>query len=451
VRSGWFENTMTGSATEAARRRSRALRLAVVASAISKATAFGLQVLSLPLVFKSLPTHEYAIFVLVSAGLATLSITQLGAGPGLTQHIANADASNDRERQATSFASTLSLSLLITSAAGAVLLVLVRAVPAETLFGPSYADDHRAIVDISLVCVLVMCAHIFLGNVDAALAGYQEQYLTAVASSIANVVSTIALVVVCVERATIVAVILAIYLPQAGGRLANFCVLLWRRSYLARGFATVTPSSVRAVLADGLGFWLFSLSSVVEQNAGTFILSRFSTSAELSAFYVVFRLVWLCSAGMGIITQPLWPAYVDARARRDFEWIRSVAARTLRLLMCAALVLSVCMVVTFPWFRDHLDPASFELVALFAVYLIANTWTHYYYVSLMGLCDIWRLSYVAVAENAIMVALGIVAAAVAGAEGVAAAYLLASLALPGWYLPVKFRRTMRSFTEEPAR
>jgi O-antigen/teichoic acid export membrane protein len=388
---------VTPGKRDAADRRSKSFNLAVMSSAVSKATAFGFQLLSLPLVFQSLPTHQYAIFVLVSAGLATLSITQLGAGPGLTQQLAKAAASDDRVQEATSFCSALTLSLVITSLAGIALMLLVRTVPSATLFGATYAGDQQAIIEISKVCVLVMCAHIFLGNVDAALAGYQEQYLTSAASALSNIASAIALLVVCAGHATVVAIILAMYIPPTLGRLLNLIVLLWRRPYLARGVAHIRMASVRSLLADGLGFWLFSLASMVEQNAPTFIMGHYATSAELAAFYVVFRIVWLCSSGMGILTQPLWPAYVDARVRGDFRWIRTMAARTLRILLVASIVLAAALVLAFPLVRDQLELASFALVCLFAMYLIANTWTHYYYVSLMGLCNIWKLSYIAVA------------------------------------------------------
>jgi hypothetical protein len=42
-----------------------------------------------------------------------------------------------------------------------------------------------------------------------------------------------------------------------------------------------------------------------------------------------------------------------------------------------------------------------------------------------------------------MVVIGVLGARFGGAEGMAAAYLLASLSLPAWYLPMKFHVTMR--------
>src|SRR5215207_6345843 len=102
---------------------------------------------------------------------------------------------------------------------------------------------------------------------------------------------------------------------------------------------------------------------------------------------------------MGILTQPLWPAYVDAKVRGDYGWIRSMASRTLRILLLTAISLAGILVLAFPIVREHLQPASFGLVVLLALYLIANTWTHYHYVSLMGLGNVWQLSYIAVAEN----------------------------------------------------
>src|ERR1700736_1427634 len=80
-------------------RRNRLLRLAIMSSGLSKVTAIALQGIAIPLVYHALGTHQYALYLLLSAALATLALLQFGAGPGLTQAIAKAHAHGNRQEE----------------------------------------------------------------------------------------------------------------------------------------------------------------------------------------------------------------------------------------------------------------------------------------------------------------------------------------------------------------
>jgi O-antigen/teichoic acid export membrane protein len=60
--------------------------------------------------------------------------------------------------------------------------------------------------------------------------------------------------------------------------------------------------------------------------------------AQATPFIVVTRLLTACQAAVTIITLPFWPAYGEALARNDMQWIR-------RALLRATVVTSI---ITFP-------------------------------------------------------------------------------------------------------
>jgi O-antigen/teichoic acid export membrane protein len=425
--------------TDPGARRSSLLRLAIVTSGLSKAFALGLQAVAIPLVYHALGPHRYELYLLLTAALATLAITQMGAGPGLTQGITKAHAAGDREREAFLFSAAFRL---VGSAgligAGAILLVSHVFMP-ESLFGPAFAGDRAEILQVVNTCMIVLMAQMLFGVVDSALAGYQEQLFTNIGSMCSNILSIGILFAVCVLAPSIRGVILALYGLPTLSRVVNLGVLLHRRPYLLTKLTRRCTGFYAVLFSVGLAFWLMQIGGVLEQHAGTYLLARFSSTAATNLFAMCYKTLSLAGAIVTILTQPLWPAFTDAIAHRDVDWIRRTYAKIRRLLMIYSLAVAAIVAVAGRWlFLNvlHVEVGGeHALFGILAAYFIANTWTHLFYVTMMGMSGIWRIAVIALAENFLMVLFGALLVPRLGAAGMALAYLAASVSLPVWALP----------------
>lgn len=430
-----------------ARRRDRLLRLAMLSSGLSKVTAIGLQGLAIPLVYHSLGTHQYAVYLLLSAALATLSLLQLGAGPGLTQAIAKAHAVENRREEAGALASAFTF-VAGTSILGATAcLALMHIVPAGILFGSSFAADQAEIVTVANVAVLIAFLSIVLGVVDSALAGYQEQVATNLSMCVSNLLSTAALIVLCrSSHPSLTQVILVIFGGTVLSRLANCLLLFFRRSYLLAGFGHINRSNMALIVHTGTSFWLIQATGVLEQHGGTYLMAHLTSAQDTDIFAIIYRATCLASATVGIFTQPLWPAFTDAVARHDSQWVNQAAARIRRAILATAGALTIAMIGAGPWCIQHLwhiDVSGERMVVfILALYLFSNLWTHFHYVVLMGLDRIWTVACLVIVENMVMLVIGGFAVPHFGAVGMAAAYLAASLVIPAWVLPRILRKRM---------
>ena len=192
-------------------KRSALFRLAIISSTVSKVFGLALQAIAMPLVLRSLGQHQFELYLLLTAVLATIALTQMGAGPGLTQGIAKAHAAGDSDKEASLISAAFRLTGCATLMGGGVILAAIYLIPTETLFGAAFDNDRVAILSASKVCILVLMVQVIFGVVDSALAGYQEQVLTYVGSTISNIISIGLLIFVCKHAPTIVKVILVLY------------------------------------------------------------------------------------------------------------------------------------------------------------------------------------------------------------------------------------------------
>jgi O-antigen/teichoic acid export membrane protein len=193
---------------------------------------------------------------------------------------------------------------------------------------------------------------------------------------------------------------------------------------------------------------------VLEQNGGTYLLARFSSTEGTNLFAIVFKSLSLAGAFVVMLTQPLWPAFTDAIAHRDVAWIRRIYRKIRHVLAIYSCTLALVLGFAGEWiFREfvHVNVDGNRLLfPVFAAYFIANNWTHLYYVTMMGMRGIWKIAVIVLAENLLMLGFGALLAPSLGALGMALAYLAASLCLPAWLLPRLMTKAIDDIATAPA-
>jgi O-antigen/teichoic acid export membrane protein len=446
-----FLSTVTG--TEHRSRRSALLRLAIISSFMSKVCGLALQTIAIPLVYRSLGQHRYELYLLLTAALATIAIGQMGAGPGLTQGIAKASAAGKHSQEASLINAAFRLTIVTALIGGGVILAVLHLIPPGAIFGSSFAGERSAILSVANVCVFVVIAQIISGVVESALAGYQEQMFSNIGSMISNILSIGLLFFVCNHGPTISSVIVVLFGVPTLSRVANLFVLYFRRPYLVTGLFQSCRGSYAVLLNVGLAFWAIQLASLIEQHGGTYVLAHLSSTQETNLFAIVYKCLSLVGAVNIIVTQPLWPAFTDAIAHRDFDWIQRSYAKIRLALTLFSCAVGLLMMTVGPWGFEHfvhIDTSGQRLLfCVLGVYFVANVWTHLYYVAMMGMKGIWRVAMIAFSEKALLLLLSLVLVPWLGAAGMAFAYLFASLLLPVWLLPQLMKKTIQEISSSP--
>ena len=423
----------------------------MIGSASSKVSGLALQAVAIPLVYHSLGQHQFALYLLLTAALSTISIAQMGAGPGLTQGLARANAVGQRGHEAALLNAAFRLTGVGAVVGGGVILAVIHLVPPGQLFGAQFSDDAVEVLRAANVCVLVLVAQMIAGVVDSALAGYQEQVLNSVGSLAANLLTIVLLILVCRHHPTIISLIVVGFGVPTLSRMVNLVVLFVRRPHLLDGVFRSSSGFYAMLMNLGLAFWGIQLCSVLEQQSGTFILARLSSTHETDLFAIVYKYLALAGSAVNVVTQPLWPAITDAIAHRDIDWVHRSYARIRRMLNIYSVLLALVAIVAGQWIFQHIlhvdTSGHYSLFLILGIYFVANIWTHLLYVTMMGMHGRWQAAAVLTIQNVLMILFGIVLVPHFGAAGMAVAYLAASVVLPVWLLPRLMNRRLQAISD----
>jgi O-antigen/teichoic acid export membrane protein len=298
--------------------------------------------LSLPLAIRYLGAERYGVWATVTTTVVSINLLDLGIANTLTNHISRAYAVDDHTAAARSFTNALALTICIAGSVGAAFAVLCPRVNWVGLFNVKAdvpAVELRQTVAAAVALMLVGLPCNLVGKV---LAGYQELHLNSYAMCAGTAASLIGLATGIILRVSMPALLLMSVgcLP-----LANFVTLLlvvaWQKPWLRPRLSLVEGSVMKNLLDSGSSFFLIQIAAAVVFSSDNLIVSHYLGASEVTPYSVTWRLVGLAAILQSLVFPALWPAYAEAHAKGDYNWIR----RTFALTMKATMALNLSCVI----------------------------------------------------------------------------------------------------------
>lgn len=436
------------SMLEANRLRVRRLWMAIGSSSLAKLVSIGVQIIAIPIAVSALGAERYGVFISLTSVLGWISLVDLGVGLGLILGLSRASGPTaEMQRSALvnmGFLMMLALALLVATLWFAVASIWT----VDQIFGASY---HAYSIELSAAAtwmVILVVLQLVLSPVESIRAGYQEQHVSNLLQVVGGFGSGIALIVVTNWGASIGGMVTALYAPNVVCKLLNSALLIRSRPHLLPATRAPELRLMRTLLAAGGAFTLVQLGSLLEQYGMLYLVGRMAGPTEVAEFGVMVKLVSLLAGGALMVTQSLWPAYADAIARREWEWVRKAYQMTFYGCLAAGCA-SVCVGIVGPdivsaWTGGKIVPSqalSFSMAGVLAV----GIWTHVHYMTLVGMGDLVGPSFVMCLRAVVALALACWLIPALNSIGAALALLIADSAIAAGYLYWRTRKSLISF------
>ncbi len=122
---------------------------------------------------------------------------------------------------------------------------------------------------------------------------------------------------------------------------------------------------------------MLQIAGLVVFNSDNLIVTHYLGPAQVAPYSVAWRLVGYASIAQTLISPALWPAFSEAFARGDFQWVRSTFRRTMWLTMSTTLALCVVFAcggrtIIRIWASRAAVPTE-ELLLLMCVWVMLST------------------------------------------------------------------------------
>jgi O-antigen/teichoic acid export membrane protein len=352
--------------------------LTVASTVLNKGLATIALVISVPLTVTYLGAERYGVWLALSSLIAVIAHVDLGLSSGLVNAISEADGMNDRSAETRSVASVFLMLSALACLLSVVLFSIYHWLPLAQLVqvtSPAAASE----VGPSL-CALAIC---FFLSMPLAVGqriqiGHQEGYKASLWQSAGGVLSLLTLLAFIRAKVSLPWLVLANSAPPLLTSAAN-CAhqFYFARPWLLPRFHNFHWPTAKHIVQTGLLFCVAGLATILTTQIPYVMVTR-TLGAKAVAHYGVAQKLWsVLPMLVSMATVPLWPAYREALASGDLNWI----ARTFKMTLTATLVTSfsgaLLLLVSYrslisAWVNRGLVPDTATALAL-SVFAVATS------------------------------------------------------------------------------
>jgi O-antigen/teichoic acid export membrane protein len=316
---------LSGS-TDQGRRDLRALMTAIAGISYRLVDA-SLKLMIIPLATHLLGIEKYGIWLTASSVLSLLMVSDFGIGSGLI-NLVGASAARGDTRSVRSFTATAYIAFgVLASFLILAVGLLSRAAILPHWIGigngsPLVSESRQLFVIMG--CLVAGSASLNVVNFFAS--ALQEGYLAHGAQIAASLVSLI-----CIFRlhtSSMEAFALASSLPiLCAYLLLSIYVYGFRHRSLAPDFRTVNFAHFRIIWHDSSRLLIAQIADTVVAFTSNVLVASQLGAAVVPEVSVSLQVMMIFNFVSCMFILPLWPAYVEAGVRHDWEWIRSALWR----------------------------------------------------------------------------------------------------------------------------
>lgn len=367
------------TSTEAGRSQERYRRsfLTTISTISSKFITTLIMIISVPLTINYLGTESFGLWMTISSVLLILNpFADLGLGVSYMNKISE---SIGKQNYSLSRKYTSNAFFILFVVAFAILFLFSVLFPLLNWTDLFKLKTPVAILQVNeaMVALVVLFAiGLPLVIVEKFQEGNQEGYFSNIWQSIGTLLSLGGILLVVYFQLGLTALIYATLGFTILSRLANFIFQFYfKKKWAAPRVKDIDINIIKSLLKTGVVFFLLNIFQVIGYSSDNFIISNI-LGVEAVALYGVVQKLSLLALIFGAFTNSLWPAYTEALAIGDYNWVKRTIKKTIIINLGLGILIGTFITtfgswIIYKWTGGKLLPST-DLLLGFSFFIIVN-------------------------------------------------------------------------------
>jgi O-antigen/teichoic acid export membrane protein len=373
-----------------AEQRNRRVMYTVAAAAGARAVSLLTVFISVPLTVKYLGPERYGMWTTMASVLALFSFADFGVGNGLLNAISGCHGRGDKTSARRYVASALALQGAIAVGVACVFAVAYPLTPWSRIFNVS---DPLAVAEAgpaSAVFFACFLASIPLSVVQRVQQGYQEGFIDSVWVAGGKIAGLAALLLVVTVRAGLPWLVFAVVgVPVIATALNGLVLFLVRKPFLRPRADDVRSFYAKRIMNAGFLFLIVQLASALAYSGDNLIIAHLIGPESVAEYAVTLQMFSFGPVLLSMFLTSLWPAYGEAMARGDSQWIRNTFRRSIGIGLAVNVPYALVLIffgntLLHAWVGPQITAPARLLIA-FAIWTMMNSFNGSIAVLLNGL------------------------------------------------------------------
>lgn len=357
--------------------RTQIVKLNVIYSAGIKGISILISLLLVPLTINYVSSELYGIWLTLSSVISWLSFFDVGFGLGLRNRLTTALALGDYKKGKVYVSTTYCILLIIFAIIGVLGFFLAGIINWCSLLNIS-SEYRDVLVTASQIIIVTFCATIVLKLIQNVFQAFQMTAAAASVDTVAQLLSLILIFILTITTFPDLKILALVFCCSPLIVYVFFSILMfWGRfKQVAPSFQSVDFSYAKDLFSLGGQFFLIQIICIILYQSVNFVISHYCGPEQVTIYNVAYKYLHCSVMLFNIIMAPLWSAYNDAVAKNDYDWMKSVYKRLIKINVLIIVGLLV-MILVSPlvynlWVGDSVY-VPFMVSTLIGLYMICQT------------------------------------------------------------------------------
>lgn len=357
--------------------RTQIIKKNIFFSAGIKGISIIISLLLVPLTINYVSSELYGIWLTLSSVIHWLSFFDVGFGLGLRNRLTTALVHDDYNRGKIYVSTTYCILLIIFSIVGVIGYFGAGLIDWCDVLNIS-TEFTDVLITSSRIIIVTFCATIILKLIQNVFQAYQ---MTAAAAAVDTVAQVLSLALIFVLTKTT--------FPSLNNLALVFCctplvvyvvysIVMYcgRFKQVAPSISSIDFSYAKDLFSLGGQFFLIQIICIILYQSVNFVISHYCGPEQVTTYNVAYKYLNCALMVFNIIMAPLWSGYNDAVAKKDFDWMRAVYKRLIKInvlvIVGVLLLILISPIVYRIWVGDSVS-VPFMVSVFIGVYMICQT------------------------------------------------------------------------------
>lgn len=331
-----------------------------------------------PLTIGYVSAELYGVWLSLSSIISWVGFMDLGFALGLKNKLTEALAIGDMERGKTLVSTTYAIMALVFIP---VCLILEFIVPTIDWVGllnvsPCYSDD----IVRTMHALVALCCLQFISNVIiSVIAAYQQVALSNSFLVIGNIISLIIIVILTkTAEPSLWAMSLVFSLsPIVVTIVASFILFSGKYKEVSPDLRYAKKEYIKDIFSLGYKFFIINFQVLVLHQTTNILIANVSSPIDVTNYNIAYKYLNIAMLLFSMIFSPLWPAYSDAYAKKDFVWMEDNRKKMNRILLLSIGLCMLFVALSKPfywiWLGNNVE-VPFMMTLMVSMYVSAFGW-----------------------------------------------------------------------------
>jgi len=270
--------------------------------------------------------EAYGLWVLLSAGLAWISLFDFGLTNGLRNKLSEALAhgKNDTKLYKSMVSTTYALVFIISIFIYLIVLIAINIFDWKTIFSVTQFTNNE-IRTLLMLIFFAFSLNLLLKPIDAVLNAIQWPSISMIFALLSSIISILSLYFLpkgnIYDRLYIYTIVIS-FTPIIILLLSSIYLYATKLNKFRPNFSSINFGLSKQIKTLGISFFLIQFAGLVISQTDNFIIAYLYGPKSVAEFNIVYKYFSVYLMAVSIILTPFWSAFTEAYVKKEFDWIK---------------------------------------------------------------------------------------------------------------------------------